>query len=171
MDEREDHQTRRHCANLPHRGERGRPGGGSVGADQRCHSHRRVEPRVLPGRLAARGYPSSPGVRFHGRNRSGWLRWSRVCEVVAVEAPRELAWRTIPTPLLPDSTEWHIALEPVNSGTRIVQSYKVIKVPGWLHWVTARVNPAHIDRSGALADDLRRIGAIAAGDTSVKSTA
>ena len=114
---------------------------------------------------------AAPGVRFRGRNRSGWLRWSRVCEVVAVEAPREFAWRTIPTPLLPDSTEWRIALEPVNGGTRIVQSYQVIKVPGWLDWVTARVNPAHIDRSGALADDLRRIGAIAAGDTSVKSTA
>src|SRR5829696_2008423 len=108
MDEHEDHQTRRHCANLPHRGEGGRPGGVCVGADQRCHSHRRVEPRVLPGRMDARATRAAPGVRFRVRNRSGWLRWSRVCEVVAVEAPRELAWRTIPSPMLPETTEWRI---------------------------------------------------------------
>jgi uncharacterized protein YndB with AHSA1/START domain len=112
---------------------------------------------------------AAPGVRFCGRNRSGWLRWSRICEAVAVEASRELVWRTIPAPLLPDSTEWRIALEPVAGGTRIVQSYQVTRCPGWYAWVVARINPTHIDRSGALADDLRRLGAIAAGDTPVKS--
>src|SRR6266702_2020774 len=40
---------------------------------------------------------AAPGVRFRGRNRSGLLRWSRVCEVIAVDTPREIAWRTIPT--------------------------------------------------------------------------
>jgi len=108
-----------------------------------------------------------PGVRFRGRNRSGWLRWSRVCEVVAVEAPRELVWRTVPTPLLPDSTEWRIALEPVDTRTRIVQRYQVTRCPGWYEWVVTRVNPTHSDRGGALTDDLRRIGAIAAGDAQV----
>jgi uncharacterized protein YndB with AHSA1/START domain len=108
---------------------------------------------------------AAPGVRFRGRNRSGLLRWSRVCEVIAVDAPREIAWRTIPSAAFPDSTEWRIALEPAGSGTRITQSYQVTRCPGWYEWIVARVNPAHIDRSGALAGDLRRIGAIAAGDT------
>ena len=111
----------------------------------------------------------APGVRFRGHNRSGWLRWSRVCEVVAVQAPRELVWRTIPAPLLPDSTEWRITLEPVDGGTRIVQSYQVTRCPGWYEWVVARINPTHIDRGGALAEDLRRLGAIAAGDTPAES--
>jgi uncharacterized protein YndB with AHSA1/START domain len=112
---------------------------------------------------------AAPGVRFRGRNRSGWLRWSRVCEVIAVQAPRELAWRTLPTPLLPDSTQWRITLEPVDGGTRIVQTYQLTRCPGWYEWVMARINPTHIDRSGALADDLRRLGAIAAGDAPVES--
>lgn len=114
---------------------------------------------------------AAPGVRFRGRNRSGWLRWSRVCEVVAVDAPRELVWRTVPTVAFPDSTEWRIALEPVDSGTRIVQRYQVTRCPGWYEWVVARVNPAHSDRSGALTHDLHRIGAIAAGDAQVVNSA
>jgi len=116
----------------------------------------------------------APGVRFRGRNRSGWLRWSRVCEVIAVQAPRELGWRTIATPLLPDSTEWRIALESVGGGTRIVQSYQVTRCPGWFPWVVVvvvRVNPAHIDRGGALGEDLRRSGVIAAGDARVVESA
>lgn len=108
---------------------------------------------------------AAPGVRFRGRNRSGLLRWSRVCEVIEVDTPREIAWRTIPTTAFPDSTEWRIALEPAGSGTRIVQTYQVTRCPGWYEWVVARVNPTHIDRSGALTDDLRRIGATAAGGT------
>lgn len=113
----------------------------------------------------------APGVRFRGRDRSGWLRWSRVCEVIAVQAPRELVWRTIATPLLPDRTEWRIALGSVGGGTRIVQSYQVSWCPGWYAWVVVRVNPAHIDRGGALGEDLRRIGVIAAGDARVVESA
>ncbi len=129
-------------------------------------SHECHQVTCLHGATAA-----APGVRFRGRNRSGWLRWSRVCEVIAVEAPHELVWRTIATPLLPDSAQWRIALEPVDSGTRIVQSYQVTKMPRWFPWVVARVNPTHIDRSGALTDDLRRIGAIAARDAHVVESA
>jgi len=105
-----------------------------------------------------------PGVQFRGRNRSGWLRWSRVCEVIAVQAPHEIAWRTIATIAFPDSTDWRITLEPVDTGTRIVQTYQVTRCPRWYEWVVTRVNPAHVDRSGALADDLRRLGAIAVVD-------
>jgi uncharacterized protein YndB with AHSA1/START domain len=112
---------------------------------------------------------AAPGVRFRGRNRSGWLRWSRVCEVAAIDPQRELAWRTIPTTALPDSTEWRITLAPVAGGTRIVQSYEITRCPGWYAWVIVRVNPTHSDRSGALAEDMRRLGAIAAGQTPVES--
>jgi uncharacterized protein YndB with AHSA1/START domain len=56
---------------------------------------------VLLGGAAA----VAPGVRFRGRSRSGWLRWGRTCEILAVDAPRQIAWRTIPTALKVDSTE------------------------------------------------------------------
>jgi uncharacterized protein YndB with AHSA1/START domain len=65
-----------------------------------------------------------PGARFRGRNKSGWLRWGRSCEVLAVDAPRQLSWRTIPTVLFVDSSDWCISLEPAGTGTRIVQTFQ-----------------------------------------------
>ena len=102
-----------------------------------------------------------PGARFRGRSRSGWLRWSRTCEILVVDAPRVLAWRTIPTLLLVDSTDWRISLEPVQGGTKVVQTFQVTKCPRWWEWIVARANPRHIDRSVALTEDLRRVGAVA----------
>jgi uncharacterized protein YndB with AHSA1/START domain len=103
---------------------------------------------------------AAPGVRFRGRNRSGWLRWGRTCEVLAVG--RQIAWRTIPTALLVDSTDWRISLEPAGTATQIVQTIQLTKLPHWWEWTLVRINPSHIDRSAALTEDLRRIGAIAA---------
>ena len=105
---------------------------------------------------------AAPGARFRGRNRSGWLRWSRTCEILAVDPPHQIAWRTIPTPLFVDSSNWRITLEPAGTGTRIVQTFQVTRCPRWWEWIVARVNPRHIDRSATLTGDLQRIAAIAA---------
>jgi hypothetical protein len=105
-----------------------------------------------------------PGAKFRGSNRSGLLRWRRVCEVVCVDPPRELAWRTLATSLYPDSTEWRIVLHPTGTGTRIVQSFRVVQLPpAWLDRFMALVNPSHIDRDAALEGDLRRLGELASG--------
>lgn len=114
---------------------------------------------------------AAPGVRFRGRNRLGALRWNRICEVLAVDPPHHLAWRTIPTPLFPDSTHWRITLEPVGSGTRIVQTFQLTKCPRWWEWIVARANPRHIDRSAALTEDLRRIGVLAAANARAATAA
>lgn len=108
---------------------------------------------------------AAPGVRFRGRNRSGPWRWSRTCEVVAVDAPRQIVWRTIPTRLFVDSTDWRISLEPDGEGTRIVQTFQVTRCPDWWDWLVAHLNTPHIDRSTALTADLHRIGDVAANDT------
>jgi len=107
---------------------------------------------------------AAPGVRFRGYNRAGRLRWSRSCEIIALEAPHLITWRTVPTPLFPDSTDWTIALEPVGTGTRVVQTYRTRSTPRWFRWVVGRLVSTHVDRSGALTEDLRRLGAIAARD-------
>ena len=105
-----------------------------------------------------------PGARFRGSNRFGWLRWRRVCEVLAADLPRELAWRTVSTPLYPDSTEWRIGLQPAGTGTRITESYQVVRLPpAWLDRLMALANPSHTDRAGALKNDLRRLAALAVG--------
>ena len=102
-----------------------------------------------------------PGARFRGGNKSLWWRWSRTSEVTAVEPGRRLAWRTIPTWRYVDSTDWQIVLEPLPSGTRIVQTYDVVRCPSWWEWVVAYANPPHRDRTAALVADLRRLGEVA----------
>lgn len=104
---------------------------------------------------------AAPGARFRGRNRVGWARWTRTCEIMTVDEPRELVWRTVPSPLFPDSTEWRIRLEPAGRGTAITQSFKALRVPWLLDRLYARLIPAHQDRDARLAEDLARIGAVA----------
>jgi hypothetical protein len=101
------------------------------------------------------------GARFRGGNRAGWLRWSRTCEIVAVAEPHELVWRTVPTWLYPDSTEWRIGLQPSNRGTRITQTFRVLRAPWMLDRLYARLIPTHQDRDGRIAGDLERIGVVA----------
>ena len=101
-----------------------------------------------------------PGARFRGRNRAGILRWGRVCEIVSAE-PYELVWRTVPTAMSPDSSEWRISLDTIDGGTRISQQFRVLRAPKVLSTVYALVIPAHRDRTTALMEDLRRLGGVA----------
>ena len=104
-----------------------------------------------------------PGMRFRGRNGARWLRWTRTCEILAVDEPHELVWRTVPSWRYPDSTEWRIRLAPEGPRTRITQSFRVVRSPRVLDPIYAGLIPAHQDRDARLADDLARIGAVAAG--------
>jgi predicted ATPase/class 3 adenylate cyclase len=64
----------------------------------------------------------------------------------------------------PDSSEWRITLDCVEGRTRIVQSFHVLRAPAALARLYSIVVPAHRDRTTSLADDLRRLGEIAAAD-------
>jgi hypothetical protein len=103
---------------------------------------------------------AEPGARFRGRNRQGAFRWGRVCEVLSTEN-RELAWRTVPTTLYPDSSVWRIRVTGTEGGTRLEQSFDVVRAPKLLDAVYATMVPAHRDRAAALTDDLRRLGELA----------
>jgi hemerythrin-like domain-containing protein len=119
------------------------------------------------GRWLGDARAAAPGVRFRGRNRNGLIRWSRTCELVTVDAPRELVWRTVPGLLYPDSTTWSVSLLPAGGGTRIEQRYEVTTLPPEpLERLYARVLPAHRDRTAALSADLRRLGSVAAARSS-----
>jgi deazaflavin-dependent oxidoreductase (nitroreductase family) len=108
-----------------------------------------------------------PGARFRGRNRAGWARWGRTCEVVVAEAGQELAWRTVPSPLYPDSSIWRIRIEPSGTATRIVQEFEVERAPVLLDHIFAAVIPSHRDRTASLTADLERLGAVARGEDPV----
>jgi hypothetical protein len=101
-----------------------------------------------------------PGARFRGRNLAGAFRWGRVCEILSA-APYELTWRTVPTALYPDSSEWRIALGKVEAGTTISQSFRVLRAPKVLSVLYALLIPTHRDRTAALTEDLKRIGEVA----------
>lgn len=118
------------------------------------HECRRVE--WLDGATKA-----TPGARFRGTNKAGPWTWSRINEVIVADEPRTFAWRTVSTLLFPDSSEWRIELEPVDGGTRITQSYEVVRAPAVLARLYAVVVPSHRDRRSGLTDDLRRVGEVA----------
>lgn len=103
-----------------------------------------------------------PGARFRGRNQMGPVVWWRACEVVRADPPHELVWRTVPSRLLPDSTVWRITLQPEGDGTRITQRFDVVQLSPAFDRLLWRVAPPHRDRRAALAEDLRRLGEVAA---------
>lgn len=120
------------------------------------HECRRVE--WLAGAAQAQ-----PGARFRGTNKAGPLTWSRVNEVVLADRPTTLVWRTVPTRLYPDSCEWTVELEQEEGGTRITQSYRVLRhPPAVLRRLYPIIAPDHRGRAVGLTDDLRRLGALAA---------
>ena len=104
---------------------------------------------------------ATPGVRFRGTNKSGGWLWSRSCVITVVEEPRELAWRTCGLWSAMDSTQWRIELERDGSGTRIVQTYDLVRVAPGLDRVYWLIVKAHRDRRDALTDDLHRLAALA----------
>lgn len=111
------------------------------------------------------GGPAGPvvGARFRGRNRSGLVRWGRACEVTVADPPRCFTYRTGGS-WVGDCTEWAFELEPAGSGTRIVQSFRVLSLPRWAEVVISLLVPGHHDRLAALGADLRRLGEVAAED-------
>jgi len=97
------------------------------------------------------------GARFRGRNRRNATRWSRVCEVLEVDAGQRLAWRTVPTRLLPDSTRWEFELSPAEAGTKLTERMQVLQIPAFYDRLFAAMLPAHRDRTADLKADLGRI--------------
>ncbi len=102
------------------------------------------------------------GARFRGDNQVGGFRWSRTCTITELVPERLLVYRTsggVPS----DSTEWRFTLEPVGDGTRVTQSFRILKFPRLVELATVVLHPSHRDRRAALRDDLVRLGEISAG--------
>jgi hypothetical protein len=102
-----------------------------------------------------------PGARFKGTNEKGRTKWRRTCEVLSCE-PYEFRFRTVPSRLYNDSTEWTFTLTPQGTKTRIEQRFEVLKIGPVLDRLFYALIPAHRDRTAALQQDLERLGAAAA---------
>lgn len=101
------------------------------------------------------------GARFVGANKVGRMRWTRPCTITAVDEGRELGYETQGA-LAKDSTEWRFGLEAVPGGTRITQSFRILRLPVWFDRLIWLTTPAHRDRRPALRCDLERLGELAA---------
>jgi hypothetical protein len=102
--------------------------------------------------------PGQVGSRFRGRNRSGVARWSRVCEVIALDPGSTFAFRTVPERVdlsRRDSTTWSYTFVPEGDGTRVTHSYEITMLPsqpfralyGWML-------PHHRDMRPQMAETL-----------------
>ncbi|MFE6920924.1 hemerythrin domain-containing protein [Nocardia sp. NPDC057663] len=118
-------------------------------------SHECRRARWLDGATGA-----AVGARFTGDSKSGVMRWSRTCTITVLQAPREMAWTTHGS-IFGDRTEWRYTLEPTESGTRIVQTYRVLAMPIWFDRLVWLSTPAHHDRRNALHGDLTRLARLA----------
>ena len=103
------------------------------------------------------------GARFKGLNGQGRQRWTRVCEIVVADRPHQLSWRTVPSHLYPDSTQWTYEITPVDGGTRITQRFEVLKLHPIIDRIFYALIPAHRDRTAALRGDLEHLAEVAAG--------
>jgi uncharacterized protein YndB with AHSA1/START domain len=99
----------------------------------------------------------APGARFRGRNRRNAALWTRTCEVLAVDAPTRFVWRTLPSRLLPDSTQWTLELADGGDHTRLTESMHLVHIPGPYEHLFALMLPQHRDRTADLQADLSRI--------------
>lgn len=100
------------------------------------------------------------GARFRGRNRRGGFRWARLNEVVLADRPHRLVWRTVAQAPYLDSTEWQVSLVPDGTGTRVSESFEVLKMSRLMERMLWLAMPAHRDRTADLLADLSRLKAV-----------
>ena len=72
-----------------------------------------------------------------------------------------LSWRTVPTRLYTDETQWWLTIESDDDVTTIVQTFEVLKLNPIMERLFHLLIPAHRDRIEALRDDLRRLASVA----------
>ncbi len=70
------------------------------------------------------------GARFRGHNKWRINRWSREAEITAAEPGYRFEFRTIPTPIYRDSTDWSYRFEAVEGGTLVTETFKLMMA--WL---------------------------------------
>ena len=92
------------------------------------------------------------GARFKATNHRGWARWTTTCEVVAA-VPGEFAFVT-GTRDKPE-TLWRYVFEPTAHGTRVTESFELLRPPGAAGRLLTRITTGVRDRQADLEENLR----------------
>lgn len=93
------------------------------------------------------------GARLRGSNRRGRARWAKTCEVIATESGREFAFATGSS--AKPETIWRYVLEPIAEGTRITESFELVKPLGAVSRLLTRLTTGVRDRHADLEENLR----------------
>jgi len=72
----------------------------------------------------------SVGARFTGYNRLGDFDWSTRCEITAADPGRLFAYEVVRPGVR--YSRWTYAFEPAHSGTRVTESFEVMRLPSVL---------------------------------------
>lgn len=92
------------------------------------------------------------GAKFIGHNRTGprkLIKWSRRGTVLAADPGREFAFATEEGGV--EGTVWRYRFEPVEGGTKVTESYEVLKIPVW-----ARIMDVPTNRHRELVEGMQR---------------
>ena len=65
------------------------------------------------------------GARFRGHNRSGFIRWSNMSEIIEAERGRVLAWIMGGTDKC--YSEWRYDFEPTEGGVRVTETFRSLR--------------------------------------------
>jgi hypothetical protein len=101
------------------------------------------------------------GARFVGHNRGGprgMLKWSRRGRVLVADRAREFSFVTEEGG--DEGTVWRYRFEALDGGTRVTESYEVLRIPVWARIVDVPTNRARELREG-LQHTLLRLKAAA----------
>ncbi len=96
---------------------------------------------------------ATAGARFKATNHRGRARWTTTCEVIAAVPGREFAFVT-GTRDRPQ-TLWRYVLEPTAHGTRVTESFELLRPPGAAARLLTRITTGVRDRQADLEENLR----------------
>jgi uncharacterized protein YndB with AHSA1/START domain len=99
----------------------------------------------------------SRGARFRGWNRSGWVRWSTLCEVEVCEPPHEFTFSTRFGRRA--GTRWSYRFDDDgNGGTRVTESRTSLHRPAYARVAYATVLRGHeASFAGGMVETLQRL--------------
>ncbi len=108
---------------------------------------------------------AAEGARFVGHNRGGprnLMRWSRRGRVLVADPGHEFAFVTEEGGQ--ESTVWRYRIEPVDNGTRVIESYEVKRIPAWARVIDIPTN-RHRELMEGMRNTLDRLKIAAEADT------
>lgn len=113
----------------------------------------------------------APGVRFKARNRVGRTSWSNKPMVTVAEPGREFAFaRTEP---LCGTLQWRYRFEPEDGGTRVTESYLVVRPITRIGWIIVSGFGTDRNRARTMRDgmeqSLQRLRTVAERDQAGRS--